>query len=123
MKCINCIYCNVSERKCRPKSQDCNYEYILEENDLFTEKRCDFARKKGENIIYYYMLQDIYGKMLCIKTKYNLKDFSCNKDFLKKVAKENGVNIINISNIYELTEKEYGYLKEEIKGSVLFIGH
>jgi len=47
MKCIECACCNKEEMKCRPKSQDCEKEYDLTEEDLYTEQRCDFARKKG----------------------------------------------------------------------------
>ena len=46
IKCINCINCNEKEKKCFPKSKDCRKEYELSEEDLYTEKECDFAKKK-----------------------------------------------------------------------------
>lgn len=52
MKCIECACCNKEEMKCYPKSQDCEKEYDLTEEDLYTDAKCDFgAYKNRSNIV------------------------------------------------------------------------
>ena len=46
MKCIECTHCNVEEMRCFPNHKDCEKEYDLTEQDLYTKARCDFAEKK-----------------------------------------------------------------------------
>ena len=46
IKCIECTHCNVEEMRCFPKSEDCEKEYDLTEQDLYTKARCDFGEKK-----------------------------------------------------------------------------
>lgn len=46
MKCIECTHCDVKKMICLPKSEDCEKEYDLTEQDLYTKARCDFAEKK-----------------------------------------------------------------------------
>ena len=46
MKCIECTHCDVKEMRCFPKSEDCEKEYDLTEQDLYTKAKCDFAEKK-----------------------------------------------------------------------------
>ena len=36
MKCIECTYCDVKEMRCFSKSADCEKEYDLTEQDLYT---------------------------------------------------------------------------------------
>ena len=43
IRCIDCVHCNAKEMKCFPKSEDCEKEYDLTEQDLYTKDRCDFA--------------------------------------------------------------------------------
>lgn len=50
MKCIECIHCNAEEMKCFPESEDCEKEYNLTEQDLYTEARCDFAFKRKKEV-------------------------------------------------------------------------
>ena len=46
IKCIECTHCDVKEMRCFSKSEDCEKEYDLTEQDLHTKARCDFAKKK-----------------------------------------------------------------------------
>ena len=49
MKCIDCICCNKEEMKCYPNSRDCEKKYELTEEDLYTEQKCDFAKRKEKS--------------------------------------------------------------------------
>lgn len=114
MKCIECACCNKEEMKCYPKSQDCGKEYDLTEEDLYTEQKCDFARKKGEPIMNYYELCYFHGRKdtgsIYVKTEINLVDFIDEDEFLAELVKRNELDLMEvdtITNIYELTEQEY----------------
>ena len=47
VRCIDCACCDVEKMMCHPNSMDCQKEYELDNNDLYTIARCDFfVRKK-----------------------------------------------------------------------------
>lgn len=93
--------------KCFPKSLDCEREYDLTEEDLYMEKKCDFARKKGEPIVNRYGLYSICGDFVAsVETEINLLDFADKATFLAELVKRNelsATDAMEVAKIYELT--------------------
>ena len=54
IRCLDCIHCVESEKKCYPDSPDCGKEYDLEWLDIYVlrDKDCDYYEfnKGGRNL-------------------------------------------------------------------------
>lgn len=105
MKCIECARCDKEKLMCYPKSLDCAKEYKLTENDLYTDRSCDFARPIGEPIINYYGFAN--AKASPIATELNVTDFENEEEFIKAYIKNGGLIDFDPFPIYELTKEEY----------------
>jgi hypothetical protein len=48
IRCLDCICCCLEEKKCYPKSEDCEPEYDLNDEDIYTMRKydCDFYTDK-----------------------------------------------------------------------------
>ena len=45
-RCIDCKCCDPDRFLCHPEDPDCEEEYELDMNDLYSIKRCDFFKRK-----------------------------------------------------------------------------
>ena len=111
MKCIECGNCNRDDMKCRLKSVDCAKEYDLTEEDLYSDKDCDFARSKDDNSYYYLLLYITFpiNKGKCaIRTNINKTDFLTMDKFVIELKRNNVIpSDLKVQKVFEITEKEY----------------
>ena len=45
-RCIDCKCCDPNRFLCHPEDPDCEEEYELDMNDLYSVKICDFFKRK-----------------------------------------------------------------------------
>ena len=45
-KCSECACCDSKKLLCHPNDNDCEEEYKLNQEDLYSPKRCDFFKGK-----------------------------------------------------------------------------
>lgn len=55
IRCLDCVHCNESEKKCYPQSMDCNSEYDLTDRDIYeyTKTKCDYYKEKSRLVAFF----------------------------------------------------------------------